>query len=603
MKSYQLLFDNLIDVNPRTGEIKFSDRRMALVPVEALGILRRDLVNTLGMERAKGFLMRYGWAWGYRDGETIEKMFNWDSKQELILAGPYLHTLEGIVTVEQDVIELNEAGLCFTGFWKNSFEAVEHVNHYGYSEDPICWTLIGYASGYLTKTFGKEVLVIEEQCQGKGDPHCRFVAKTVDEQDKRHQQDLRYYKAESLLSELDRAYKEVQQLNENIIHSEQVQKQLTDMLLADKSVKDTIHFLADTLQKSIVIDYYFEKLECAFVCSEDEEAYQNWIKDKGGRKKKLKQIDTFSIRAHNENLGRLVVIGNEELLQKERMITERALTVFSIQMFHQHKLTKALWRKKEDFFEEILNNNYDEHTLQRYTHIFNLNPHHSSRILTLKVDTDSKRKGILHYICLLYPEMEVFLKDQYIIFVLLEEDYSKIERFSAKLQSAIQKEFKYVKMYIGTGRKVDHLKNLSKSYEDACQICDFLEIAYPTDSRISCFEELEPVIMFLKGSNQQELIEFCRRTIGDLIEHDELSQGNLVITLKSYLEHNGNLQQTADDLHLSIAGLRYRMEKIESLCRSNLKTGIGRFNCQLAVQIYFALRVIEGEDAFTVLKI
>ncbi|MEK4030495.1 XylR N-terminal domain-containing protein [Pseudobacillus sp. FSL P4-0506] len=603
MKSYQLLFENLIDVNPRTGEIKFSDRRMALVPVEALGILRRDLVNTLGMERAKGFLMRYGWAWGYRDGETIEKMFDWDSKQELILAGPYLHTLEGIATVEQDVIELTEEVLYFTGFWKNSFEAVEHIDHYGCSEDPVCWTLIGYASGYLTKTFGKEVLVIEEECQGKGDAHCRFVAKTVDEKDERHQQDLRYYKAESLLSELDHAYKEVQQLNENITRSEQIQKQLTDMLLEDKSITDTIRFLANTLQKSIVIDYYFEKLECAFVCLADEKTYQNWRENKGVYKEGQKQIDAFSIRAHNENLGSLVVIGDKELCQKERMITERALTVFSIQMFHQRKLTQALWSKKEDFFQEILNNNYDEHTLQRYTHIFNFNPKNSSRILTLKVDTDLKRKEILHHICLLYPDTDVFLKDQYITFILSEEDYSEIERFSIKLQSAIQKEFKPIRIYIGAGRKVNHLKDLPRSYEDACHICDFIEAAYPTDSRISCFEELEPVIMFFKGSNQQELIEFCKRTIGDIIEYDELNQGNLVITLKSYLEHNGNLQQTADDLHLSIAGLRYRIEKIESLCRSDLKTGIGRFNCQLAVQVYFALRIIEGDSPFAALKI
>lgn len=81
MKAYQLLFDKLIDINPRTGMIKFNGKRMTLVSVEALGILRRDLVNTLGSARAKGFLMRYGWACGFKDGETIEKMYQWDSKK------------------------------------------------------------------------------------------------------------------------------------------------------------------------------------------------------------------------------------------------------------------------------------------------------------------------------------------------------------------------------------------------------------------------------------------------------------------------------------------------------------------------------------------
>jgi len=132
MKAHQLLFQNLIDINPRSGMMKLHSRRMALISTKALGILRRDLVSTLGMDRAKGFLMRYGWACGFNDGEVIQRMFQWDSKRELLLSGPSLHTLEGVGTVGADRLALNEEQIVFSVYWFDSYEAEEHIRYLGY---------------------------------------------------------------------------------------------------------------------------------------------------------------------------------------------------------------------------------------------------------------------------------------------------------------------------------------------------------------------------------------------------------------------------------------------------------------------------------------
>lgn len=598
MKSYQLLFENLIDINPRTGIIKFNDKRMALFSVEALGILRRDLVNTLGMDRAKGFLMRYGWACGYKSGEQIEKMYHWDSKEELLLAGPYLHSLEGVATVETDSVEIDEHSLIMKGTWKDSFEAIEHINHYGHSKDPICWILVGYASGYLTKTFGKKVLVYEEKCVGKGDSNCSFVAKTVSLSDKNHQQDLRYYEDETLISELDRAYKEVNELNENIIESESVQKELTDMLLADKSISETVNFLAETLKKSIVVDFSYGNDIRTFMKKDDQSFYNKWIKNDCVLKGHEKSIEIFPIQANSENLGKMIIISDTVLNQKETMIIHRALSVYTVQIFHQKKLVKSIWSKKEDFFEDILRNKYDQLTFEQNVGVFNFNPYVPNRILLLNVNPGIKKEKILQYLIALYPKVDIFLKDQNIIIIFGEEKDKDVKEFTKQLYSIIKKKYKNIKTYICAGRIAKSFKDLAISYQDACNICDFIQLAYPSDSRVSYFEELESDIMFLKGTNQEEMIDFCKHTIGKLVEYDQLNQGNLIITLKSYLDFNGNLQQAADDLHLSIAGLRYRLEKIESFCNADLKTGSGRFKYQLAIRIYFALQIINKDFSF-----
>ncbi len=40
---------------------------------------------------------------------------------------------------------------------------------------------------------------------------------------------------------------------------------------------------------------------------------------------------------------------------------------------------------------------------------------------------------------------------------------------------------------------------------------------------------------------------------------------DLLNTLYVYLQNGGNLEQTADQLALSVSGLRYRMSKVDSL--------------------------------------
>ena len=49
------------------------------------------------------------------------------------------------------------------------------------SEDPICWSMIGYASGYCSGAFGQQIIYKEVECVGRGYNLCRFIGKTVEE--------------------------------------------------------------------------------------------------------------------------------------------------------------------------------------------------------------------------------------------------------------------------------------------------------------------------------------------------------------------------------------------------------------------------------------
>ena len=56
-----------------TGQIWLHENRMLLVHAEAQALLRKELIDTLGMDRARGLLTRMGYASGARDAELARK--------------------------------------------------------------------------------------------------------------------------------------------------------------------------------------------------------------------------------------------------------------------------------------------------------------------------------------------------------------------------------------------------------------------------------------------------------------------------------------------------------------------------------------------------
>ena len=40
-----------------------------------------------------------------------------------------------------------------SGRWRHSYEAEQHLRLFGRSDEPVCWTLTGYASGFASRIF------------------------------------------------------------------------------------------------------------------------------------------------------------------------------------------------------------------------------------------------------------------------------------------------------------------------------------------------------------------------------------------------------------------------------------------------------------------
>ncbi|RKY87965.1 hypothetical protein DRQ09_03630 [candidate division KSB1 bacterium] len=225
-------FRNLLEFFPEDGLIQLKGDRKLIVSAEAMGNLRMELINTFGIKIAKGVLMRYGYTCGYQDAMNLKKKFKWNNEKDIISAGPKMHMLEGIVKVTP--VEMNidkEKNIFkFKAIWNNSYEAEQHKKHFGISDYPVCWTLTGYASGFSSAVFGKEVISIEEKCEGKGDDCCLVKIKLAEEWGPKITEELKQLKLENFHRKIS-------------LLEEKLSKKTRDLRKQTRQLKDTMELL------------------------------------------------------------------------------------------------------------------------------------------------------------------------------------------------------------------------------------------------------------------------------------------------------------------------------------------------------------------------
>lgn len=163
------------------GRIWLAGQRMLLVHTAALGALRREFMGTIGREQTRRMLMRAGYASGERDAALARQVRGDASPLDMFAVGPQLHMLEGAVQVTPEVCEIDMAGGRFHGVfrWDHSWEVETHVRDFGPQEEPVCWMLLGYASGYTSAFMGRPTLFKEVACAACGQPSCRIEGRVL----------------------------------------------------------------------------------------------------------------------------------------------------------------------------------------------------------------------------------------------------------------------------------------------------------------------------------------------------------------------------------------------------------------------------------------
>jgi two-component system, NtrC family, response regulator HydG len=184
----KLRFPDLTDLMSRLhfstsdGRIWLDEHRMLLIHAKSLGSMRREMIESLGMDVARRLLTRMGYQAGTYDAQMARKVRSKTSLKDMFVAGPQMHCLEGIGLSEPVRLDFDiEKGEHYGEFlWTHQVEDEEHVRHFPIGTEPSCWMQVGYASGYSSEFMGRQILYREVECQSMGQPACRIVGMPVE---------------------------------------------------------------------------------------------------------------------------------------------------------------------------------------------------------------------------------------------------------------------------------------------------------------------------------------------------------------------------------------------------------------------------------------
>jgi two-component system response regulator HydG len=204
MRLEDLRLDDLLELSPKGGVLRFAGERLLLLDAVALGLLRRHLVDALGQDGARGILTRLGYSHGWRTAEALRDALPWDDAAQWRAAGGRLHQLQGMVRFDPVQRAAGEAEPFAEAIWRESYEAEQHLLLFGRTEAPVCWTLTGFASGYLSYANGRSIVACEVSCVARGDAVCRMEARPREEWDERIAEHLPYYEEGGLEASLRR---------------------------------------------------------------------------------------------------------------------------------------------------------------------------------------------------------------------------------------------------------------------------------------------------------------------------------------------------------------------------------------------------------------
>jgi two-component system response regulator HydG len=207
MRAEELDHGELLELDPAAGVIRFAGQRALLLDAVAMGLLRKYLVENFGLIAARTVLTQFGFAHGWRMAEAMRAEFQWDTDREWRSAGTRISMLGGLFRVEPGGDPLSKSGAMLAA----SYEAEQHLLHFGQADAPMCWTISGLTSGYISRTTGTEIYVLEDRCVGKGDAACQLFGRTRAEWGDARAEELHFFEPKRLKECLDVSLQRVTQ--------------------------------------------------------------------------------------------------------------------------------------------------------------------------------------------------------------------------------------------------------------------------------------------------------------------------------------------------------------------------------------------------------
>lgn len=578
-----------IDLSKPPLESFYSD---LIITSNGFGLLRKALYENMGAERAKAFLIRFGRDLGISKANELKKHYS--SVNDLVKLGSEVHSSLGhisalesngdIIVLENGMLEIVNA----YGKWFDSFEAKLHLDHYGISTECSCHTLSGFASGYLSTIYGKEIFVKETICKTMGYPECVFEVKLLEEWIKEEPDNSLFNNEHTIYQELELTYDKLLSQKSILDKISNYHSRLTNCVAQDNSLYNVLLTAYEILGIPIIIQNTNKKMIATVGITEEE----YFSKKKVSNKTKLinQHNDTVfekvgityqmttPIFVDNKIFATCSFLYNDDTLDKNDYIfLERLSSVASLCFLKEKISFESAERLKISILDRLINQQYtsvSEITSQLKYITNNIESPYFVVAITCSPNNNK------HTIIDTYDQLLQFSKAFKLFYIdcLLTQTYNEIIVLIYNSQSVetllkdiekvvvyIQKENPTIQYKLGISSQFSLLTHFATHLQQAKQA-----VLLPRDQMIIQYSELGLLGNFLSQTNIDKIKLTAKKELGDLLNPDS-KNNELLYTLYIFLLNGKHLEKTMKDLSLSMGGIQYRIRRIEDITNKNLK--------------------------------
>jgi purine catabolism regulator len=133
-------------------------------------------------------------------------------------------------------------------------------------------------------------------------------------------------------------------------------------------------------------------------------------------------------------------------------------------------------------------------------------------------------------------------------------------------------------------------RGLRRAYQEARFALEAAGPAGDQATRVATVADLGSHRLLLARQEDAALEAISRSLLGPLADYDRRQHGDLVASLRAFLEHNGNWEAAARALAVHRHTLRYRIRRVAELTGRDLERAGDRVEFWLALQAAEVLR-------------
>jgi sugar diacid utilization regulator len=277
-------------------------------------------------------------------------------------------------------------------------------------------------------------------------------------------------------------------------------------------------------------------------------------------------------------------------------VVQHAATVCALAMMRERMAAEVAQQLRDELFEGLLQGRgQDEQVALERAVRLGYNPSLAYRVLVLVADAPTpgdraeigtRRRHLLESLAEVCKRrapgaLSLVRPDELIVLVPAPSAASDVGRIAVQQAAALAPSWLVT---AGIGETCQAATELARSHEQARRAVDTAR-RFGRRGEVVSFEELGVYRLLFHVQDLSELRGFVDQVLGPLLAYDNRHQSHLVLTLSTFLAHNGNLQATARELSLHVNSVAYRLQRVQAIAGIDLEQSEDRLLAQVALKI------------------